>query len=369
MNFMNTFKKQRTGIRCMLLMSLILLLLSGRSFAGSCTGTAQATSLSLPSSIAVPRDAPIGSLLTGWTNSPATENYWYCTSVHGGSSFYSGVRSLAGPLFLSDSGQQYNGTGAPGGLAYTVYETNVPGVGIAIAVDEFVSAHAWAGWIDPSATNWSGRTYNGAKHSDMKYGSKVAVALIKTGTVSTGGTVNGGTVVKSIPVTDSINHTDLAVSFTINPVTVIPLTCTTPDVDVAMGSFKTTDFPTVGSLSPGTAASVPIQLLNCPSGTPVDGTKSGVIHTIEYRIDPTSGTAATNVAALTPGESSATGVGIQLFDSSGKVFPLSKEQTLSGYNSTAGGDYTIPLTARYYATGQVTAGPANSTMTLTMLYE
>jgi major type 1 subunit fimbrin (pilin) len=42
-------------------------------------------------------------------------------------------------------------------------------------------------------------------------------------------------------------------------------------------------------------------------------------------------------------------------------------QTSSGYHSAAGGNYTVPLTACYYHMGAVTAGPANSTMTLTML--
>ncbi|WP_213296949.1 fimbrial protein [Paraburkholderia sacchari] len=146
------------------------------------------------------------------------------------------------------------------------------------------------------------------------------------------------------------------------------MTCTTPDVNVPMGTFKTADFPAIGSLSPGQAAPVNIQLLNCPGGAAVSGTQAGQIHSIQYRIDPTAGTLATNVAALT-GTPSATGVGIQLFTASGGVFPLSTLQTLSGYNSATGGNYTIPLTARYYRTGPVTAGPADTAMTLTISYQ
>ncbi|HIE5945915.1 TPA: fimbrial protein [Burkholderia cepacia] len=166
----------------------------------------------------------------------------------------------------------------------------------------------------------------------------------------------------SAPSSDKNIQRNNMVSYIIDsPIIVVTSTCTTPDIDVAMGSFKTTDFPRAGSLSPGAGASVPIRLLNCPA--------LGAGHTIQYRIDPTSGTVARNVAALTGGDSSAKGLGIQLFDAYGKVFPLSQNQQLSNFDSNAGGNYVIPLTARYYATGLVTAGPANSTMTLTVSYQ
>ncbi|NLP61776.1 type 1 fimbrial protein [Paraburkholderia sacchari] len=146
------------------------------------------------------------------------------------------------------------------------------------------------------------------------------------------------------------------------------MSCTTPNVNVPMGTFKTTDFPTVGSLSPGAAAPVNIQLVNCPAGTADPNSQGGQIHSVQYSITPSAGTVATNVAALS-GSPSATGVGIQLFDPSGAVLPLSTPQTVSGYDGTVGGNYTIPLTARYYRTGTVTAGPANTTMTVTLSYQ
>ncbi len=197
-------------------------------------------------------------------------------------------------------------------------------------------------------------------------GGQVSVALIKTGNAITAGGTVSGTVAQIAPVAD-VTLPGQADSYVITPVTIVPLTCTTPDVNIPMGTFKTTDFPSVGSLSPNPAGFA-IQLLNCPGGTAVSGTQSGQIHSIQYRIDPTSGTVVTNVAALT-GSPSATGVGIELFNSSGAVFPLATATTLSGYNSTSGGSYSIPMTARYYRTGTVTAGPANSTMTLTVSYQ
>lgn len=43
--------------------------------------------------------------------------------------------------------------------------------------------------------------------------------------------------------------------------------------------------------------------------------------------------------------------------------------TLNGFDSTNGGNYTIPMQARYYRTGALGAGPANATMTMTVLYQ
>ncbi|WP_322090184.1 fimbrial protein [Burkholderia cenocepacia] len=197
-------------------------------------------------------------------------------------------------------------------------------------------------------------------------GMRGVVFLVKTGQVGTGGTIDYknfalGTLlingrISSIVIPRNVIHVDSRDSTNINR-----WTCTTPDIDVVMGSFKTTDFPRAGSLSPGAGASVPIRFLNCPA--------LGAGHTIQYRIDPVSGTVGRNVAALTGGSSTAKGLGILLFDAYGAVFPLSQNQRLKEFNSGVGGSYTVPLTARYYATGAVTAGQANSSMTLTVSYQ
>lgn len=261
-----------------------------------------------------------------------------------------------------------------GGPAVYVYDTNVPGIGIALAANGYLSNYGWAGWqASASYHNASNiaRAGVGLVTGSFTVGAQVAVALVKTSAqITAGGTVTGGQVIYAYPATSynaAYEFPNLAVKYVTTPVQIIPLTCTTPDVNVPMGTFKTTDFPSVGSLSPN-PANFTVQFLNCPAGTAVSGTQAGVIHTIQYRIDPTNGTLATNVAALS-GSPSATGVGIQLFNSAGAVFPLSTFATLSGYNSTSGGDYSIPMTARYYRTGTITAGAANTTMTLTVSYQ
>jgi major type 1 subunit fimbrin (pilin) len=96
------------------------------------------------------------------------------------------------------------------------------------------------------------------------------------------------------------------------------------------------------------------------------------LNSITYRIDPVTAVvnAAKSVVAL-DASSSATGVGVQLLDGTGtQPFPLQTWTTFTGYDAATGGDYTIPLNARYYQTAAtVTTGMANSSMTFTMQYQ
>ena len=105
-------------------------------------------------------------------------------------------------------------------------------------------------------------------------------------------------------------------------------------------------------------------LNSCPAG----------MNTVQYRIDPVTSVlnSAQSVVALdnSASTSSATGVGVQLLDGNGAVFPLSTYKTFAGYDKTNGGSYTIPFKARYYQTAtRVTPGAANTSMTFTMLYQ
>ncbi|WP_322059345.1 fimbrial protein [Paraburkholderia sp. J63] len=350
-------------LRCLLVLGFVFFPVFGWA-ASSCTGAANTWTLTLPSQVAAARDLPNGSLLTNWVSSPATTNYWSCTLnvANDGVIFQFGTSGIV-------SGQATSYTATYNGVAIRVFPTNVAGVGVALASHYYQSFSAGcpAGW-DSWAT--LGSTYTGCQQlaggkQTASAGGQMAAALVKIGDI-TPGTLSGTVATYyNYPVNGGTSGGTQ--TFAISPVNVTSLTCTTPDVSVPMGTFRTTDFPNVGSLSPNPAG-LTIQLLNCPGGTAVSGTQAGQIHGIQYRIDPTSGTLATNVAALT-GSPSASGIGIQLFTSSASVFPLSTMQTLSGYNSTSGGNYSIPMTARYYRTGTVTAGPANTTMTLTVSYQ
>jgi major type 1 subunit fimbrin (pilin) len=75
-----------------------------------------------------------------------------------------------------------------------------------------------------------------------------------------------------------------------------------------------------------------------------------------------------NVAALS-GTPSAGGVGIQLFDGAGAAIPFGTNLTLNGFNGAFASSHTVAMTARYYRTGPLSPGPANTTMTMTMYYQ
>lgn len=75
-----------------------------------------------------------------------------------------------------------------------------------------------------------------------------------------------------------------------------------------------------------------------------------------------------SVVAL-DGGSTASGVGVQLLDGSGNTMPFATQKIFTGYNKASGGSYTIPLQARYYRTGNVSPGTANTAMTVTINYQ
>jgi len=135
--------------------------------------------------------------------------------------------------------------------------------------------------------------------------------------------------------------------------------CTTPNVNVNMGTRSHTDFQGVGSAAPATAFTIDVN--NCPGG----------LNGIQYRVDAVTQVlnSANSVVALN-GNSNAQGIGVQLLDGAGAVLPLGVDKPFTGYNRTSGGSYKIPLKARYYKTGEVIrGGTANTAMTFTMTYQ
>lgn len=90
-----------------------------------------------------------------------------------------------------------------------------------------------------------------------------------------------------------------------------------------------------------------------------------------------NGSSTANVLANTTGTGMASGVGIQLFrglasgdTSSTTVMPLDTKVLAASISSTGGGQLvSIPLIARYYKTGTLTAGKLSITTTYTLTYE
>jgi major type 1 subunit fimbrin (pilin) len=347
----------RRGSVLVRVLALISLMMGSTSAWATCSGGNQTFTLNLPSSVSVPRDAPNGTLLTPFVESAAIPNLWRCDWP---ASEWYGVRAQVAPAFSTNSGQTYS----DGNGTYTVWNTNVPGVGIAIRRNLYVDTTTcewhggWRGWGN-IAGSWLGIACGPPFHAHSgNAGAQVAVALVKTGTVSAGGTI-GGTVAQVAPV-DGNTLPGLANNYSITNVAIIPMLCTTPDVLVDLGRHVASSFTNgIGSVTP--AIGFDVRLTGCSAG----------LVRIRYRVDAMTAilNSSQSVVAL-DGSSSATGVGVQLLDGNGAVFPLATYRTLSGYSAAAGGDYAVALKARYFQTGAtVGPGPANTSMTFTMSYE
>ncbi|AIF47300.1 hypothetical protein HY57_08450 [Dyella japonica A8] len=158
-------------------------------------------------------------------------------------------------------------------------------------------------------------------------------------------------------------------SVSVTSTAITTLACTTPDVIVPLGSHAATEMGSMGSTT--VAVNFHISMNNCPAGlgTGIGGITT-VLPAIQYRIDAATTVANSAQSVVTlDSSSSATGVGVQLLDGNGAVMPLATYKTFSGYDTTNGGSYIIPFKARYYRTGNITPGSANTSMTFTMLYQ
>jgi len=348
------------------LLTLVVLTLglgSRAAFAQSAScaaGTPSAVPVTMPAAVTVPRDAQIGSVLGSWVSTSNTPNYFSCTVT---GSYASGM--LFETVSMTKTSMTVTG---PHGLAYTVWNTNVPGVGIAIGVNPYVSTCGYQGWQNlgkPSGTfptPWSGGvcTQNGS----LTNGGQAEMALVKTGPI-TAGTVTG-LQFEGASVTGPTIHGPFTVApsghvlFSLSPTNITVAACTTPDVTVNMGSHMQSEFTGIGSTTKQ-AVAVNVAVNACPIG----------LNSIQYEFDPVNAVldATNGVLALSSG-STATGIGLQLKDSSGNALKYSTPYTLTSYSKSTGGSYTIPLTARYYQTAaKVTAGSANAVLTFTMTYQ
>ncbi|WP_186199907.1 fimbrial protein [Burkholderia gladioli] len=331
----------------------------------NCTGTAQTIPVSMPASITVPRDAANGTVLTSWVSTAATSNYYSCTVVAA-----NGVQPASGmafqPLSLTKAGLSVTG---PNGVAYTVWNTNVPGVGIAIGVRVYANGCGWQGWGDLGTPSgflgppWKGSACN-SPNPPVINGGQTQMALVKTGTI-TAGTVSGGVLFEGTSITSmNINGpytiaTSGRKSFSLSQTIINVAACTTPNVTVTMGSYKQSAFTGMGSSTPAVAFKVGVNA--CPAG----------LNSIQYQFVPVNAVLdTTNGVLALSSDSTAAGIGLQLKDNSGKALKYNTQYTLTSYNGSTGGSYTIPLTANYYQTSaSVTPGSANAVLTFTMTYQ
>ncbi|AKL11851.1 TPA: type 1 fimbrial protein [Kluyvera intermedia] len=144
------------------------------------------------------------------------------------------------------------------------------------------------------------------------------------------------------------------------PVTV--KSCETPDILVDLKKHSKPDFTTVGSTSAATPFNFEIK--KC----------SKDMAAVKYTFKPAAGINLVNPGAsnqhvtLRTG-STASGVGVQVLYANDTLVPFNTAVKYTGYNASLGGDYVIPMKARFIRTGEVTPGTAESAVEFTMAYE
>ncbi|MDR5762197.1 fimbrial protein [Caballeronia sp. LZ035] len=362
----------RAWIRCVLCWVGVLAMAPGHVWAtASChSNPPSAYTLNFPAMVAVARDLPNGSPLTGWAGSPYTTNYWTCNQS---GDWYTGTDFEAAGIIPSTPtsySRSYNG------VSFPVYATNVPGVGMALGGVIYNNGRV----LGPFGFPQLGYQWN-KNGTAVNNGGHLIGSLVKIGNV-TPGTVNGQLAQafswESAVKTQPPGNLDLSagvINFGMTPVVITVLTCQTPDVDVDMGTQTPADFPGVGAPS-SKSRSFNLTFINCPAGV-ADSTDpaslSGLIHNVQYRIDPISPdrlvSGYSNVVALDNGPSQASGVGIQLYDSTGAIFPLATYLPLNGFDGTKANSYSLSMRANYFRTGAISPGTANATLLMTVLYQ
>lgn len=304
---------------------------------------------------AVLRDAPVGTRISPWTSrQTAGREVWRCTIP---------ADVNVGPAYratLPRAGVGYS----EGGENYAVFNTNVPGVGLAIGVNSGTK-DGWYGGenarLHGVPSNWEvavGTVSSGS--ISINFGTRMSFAFVKTGPI-TAGAVNLPGAVLQVGIDQFYNASPLAIvdvrvggqpSFS-------EVGCITPNIAVNMGTRSHTDFRGVGSSAPPTSFTIDVN--NC----------AGRLNGIQYRVDAVTQVlhSANSVVAL-DGNSTAQGIGVQLLDGAGAVLPLGVDKPVNGYNRLSGGSFKIPLKARYYQSGEVIrGGTANTAMTFTMTYQ
>ncbi len=318
-------------------MVLLLLLSVGcqRQVHAACTFNSgyslQNMSITLPD-VTVGRDVAVGTVLKSVEATTTTGLFAYCTSP--GNAYY-----ITNNASLASAGGQ------------NVFATNVSGIGLRLYFRTVSTGTSYR--FGPPGTVFG--SYVGDWNWYLNGNSWWGAQIIVTGPVSSGvvdGSIYGTVTLDSLLVT-RINISGFKVT---------ALACTTPDVTVALGTHPQSEMSGLNTYTSSTSFNV--SLNNCPAG----------MNTVQYRIDPVTSVlnSGQSVVALdnSSGTSSATGVGVQLLDGNGAVFPLSTYKTFASYDKTNGGSYAIPFKARYYQTAaRVTPGAANTSMTFTMLYQ
>lgn len=278
-----------------------------------------------------------------------------------------------------------------GTYANKVYRTSIPGLGVA-----FNST----GGLLPRRTSSQPSSCTQGYRCLVPFGdakgagpANFEMILIKLGDVTPGVLI--GSTLPTVSLFGifgdaRMNGFKMGISGTIQ---IVSRTCSTPDVNVPMGTHQTKTFTGVNTASAW--VDFAIRLNDCPAFTGTFGTtgpgwisQSGnspsgsgtagalVNNTLQYRVDPARAAinAGNGVLSLDPttggSAPAATGVGVQVATPNGIGLPLATNRNSGLALRATEGSYSIPLRARYLQTQtKVTPGPANASATFTITYQ
>ncbi|QPF30590.1 type 1 fimbrial protein (plasmid) [Klebsiella sp. BDA134-6] len=337
-----------------------------------------------PLNISAGPDLPPGTVLyrgtwreTDWTNLIQCQT----TSTNGesGSVNYNlGIETAPYPL-STWSGSPYGGK---------VYTTNIPGVGIAVWYS-FKAVTTSSPLI--TSANIDITVQNSGTTLRLSVSSAFDFSLVKIGDTPPGNyTIQASSfpVVKRFFTANSTNIKGLPATVrTIvfsGSLNVSAQTCTTPDVNVHLGSHDVSTLTGVGSATPWVDSS--IKLTDCPTfrgyypeSNPVN-LSTGAIpastgNKFSVTLSPVNSilNAANGIMAVTPSANAATGVGIQIAhgatSTTGPVpFNLAASANMD-LPKNGVGTIIYPLAARYIKTDtSVTPGPADGRIIFTINY-
>lgn len=237
-----------------------------------------------------------------------------------------------------------------------IYQTNVEGIGIKV-------------WVGSSSNivgnNLSTYVYWPASSSGSFVFDKTYIQFYVIGPVSQDDgplrlnlTVEGW-INNSVSTTGGMKTAEIKIT---SDIPLIIKSCETPDISVDLKKHSKSDFSSVGSTSTDTPFNFEIK--KC----------SKDMTAVKYSFKPAAGINLVNSGGsdqhitLRSG-STASGVGIQVLYDNDTLVPFNSAVKYIGYNSSLGGDYVIPMKARYIRTGEVSPGSANSAVEFTMSYE
>ncbi|PZT38687.1 hypothetical protein A7X97_09240 [Stenotrophomonas sepilia] len=341
------------------LIALVLLMAAAPALAQNCRFNAGTTTLTnianLSGSITVGPDVQVGTEIYRATYYAGPTNEIYCTPGR------------------ADRIRQYTALPyGPSGYADarygTVYNTNLPGVGVAVWFNGSPFPISTSVEVVTGTVIWPVQSFD--------------VSLIKTGPI-TAGTVTGANLPRfEYRMTGANSALQLWNGRVQGSLSIVARTCTAADISVNLGDHRVTEIPAVGS---GTQwVNVPVTLSNCPAfygryrGNLTTGTvqtaNGRVDNTLRFRVDPVTAVAdsARSVMMLQNDgvNTTATGIGIQIGTAADESvgFGSMRDSGLA-LSETDNASYTLMLRARYtrYAAA-ASSGQANGAATITLEY-